>query len=68
MNAVLSGLKNETAQRWTRITRTAVNLAGLVNGFTWVDGTCDWKVDGVLEAKVRSWRDKDHHERDQEDI
>ena len=34
----------------------------------WVDRTCDWKVDGVLEAKVRSWRDKDRHERDQEDI
>ena len=63
-----SELKSETAQRWTRITRTAVNLAGLVDGFTWVEGTRDWKVDGVLEAKVRSWRDEDRHEREQEDI
>ncbi|KAF8445064.1 hypothetical protein L210DRAFT_532221 [Boletus edulis BED1] len=29
-------LKNDTARRWIRITRTAVNLAGLVDGFTWV--------------------------------
>ena len=61
-------LKSETAQRWTRITRTAVNLAGLVDGFTWVQGTRQWKVDGVLEAKVRRWRDEDRHEREQEEI
>jgi protein SMG6 len=63
-----SELKNETAQRWTRITRTAVNLAGLVDGFTWVEGTRDWKVDGVLEAKVSSWRDEDRHDREEEDV
>ena len=48
-----SEIKNETTQPWTMIARTAVNLAGLVDGFTWVEGTCDWKVDGVLDAKVR---------------
>ena len=63
-----SELKNETAQRWTRITRTAVNLAGLVDGLTWVEGTRGWKVDGVLEAKVRRWRDEDRHEREQDEI
>lgn len=60
--------KDETVQRWTRITRSAVNLAGLVDGFTWVEGTREWKVDGVLEAKVRRWRDADRHEREQEEI
>lgn len=63
-----SGLKNETMQRWTRIARTAVNLTGLVDGFTWVEGTREWKVDGILEAKVRRWRDEDRHEREQEEI
>ncbi|KAF8136966.1 hypothetical protein EV363DRAFT_644473 [Boletus edulis] len=47
-------LKNDTARRWIRIMRTAVNLAGLVDGFTWVEGMCEWKVDGALEAKGRS--------------
>ncbi|KAF8448043.1 hypothetical protein L210DRAFT_3441767 [Boletus edulis BED1] len=61
-------LKNDTARRWIRITRTAVNLAGLVDGFTWVEGTREWKVDGALEAKVRKWRDEDRHEREQEEI
>ncbi|KAF8142152.1 hypothetical protein EV363DRAFT_1097922, partial [Boletus edulis] len=32
-------LKNDAARRWIRITRTAVNLVGLVDGFTWVEGT-----------------------------
>ncbi|KAG6375797.1 hypothetical protein JVT61DRAFT_2651 [Boletus reticuloceps] len=44
-------LKNEPERRWIRITRTAVNLAGLIDGFTWVEGTREWKVDGTLEAK-----------------
>ena len=61
-------LKNETARRWTRIARTAVNLAGLVDGFTWVEGARKWKVDGLLEAKVRRWREEDRHEREQDDI
>lgn len=61
-------LKSETARRWTRIARTAVNLAALVDGFTWVEGTREWKVDGVLVAKVRRWRDEDRHEREQEEI
>ncbi|KAF8447784.1 hypothetical protein L210DRAFT_3641670 [Boletus edulis BED1] len=61
-------LKHETARRWIRITRTAVNLAGLVDGFAWVEGTREWKVDGALEAKVRKWRDEDCHEREQEEI
>ncbi|KAG6374236.1 hypothetical protein JVT61DRAFT_4245 [Boletus reticuloceps] len=58
-------LKNETARRWIRITCTAVNLAGLVDGFTWVEGTREWKVDGALETKVRKWRDEDCHEREE---
>ncbi|KAF8119990.1 hypothetical protein EV363DRAFT_1377288 [Boletus edulis] len=61
-------LKNDAARRWIRITRTAVNLVGLVDGFTWVEETREWKVDGALEAKVRKWRDEDRHEREQEEI
>ena len=61
-------LKNETGRRWTRITRSAVNLAGLVDGFTWVEGTREWKVDGILEAKVHRWRDEDRREREQEEL
>ena len=61
-----SGLGNETARRWTGIMCTAVNLAGFVDSFTWVEGICNRKVDSVLEAKVHSWRDKDHHECEQQ--
>ncbi|KIJ69496.1 hypothetical protein HYDPIDRAFT_79483 [Hydnomerulius pinastri MD-312] len=59
--------KNVTAKRWTRIVRCAVNLAGLVDGFTWVEGTREWKVEGALEAKVRRWREEDRHEREEEE-
>ncbi|KAF8132829.1 hypothetical protein EV363DRAFT_1397750 [Boletus edulis] len=54
-----SELNKETARRWTRIARAAVNLAGLVDSFTWMEGTREWKVDG---------RDEDRHEREQEEI
>ncbi|KAF9232140.1 hypothetical protein BU15DRAFT_81571 [Melanogaster broomeanus] len=60
-------VKHETTRRWTRIVRCAVNLAGMVDGFTWVEGTREWKVEGALEAKVRRWRDEDRHEREEEE-
>ncbi|KAG9318400.1 hypothetical protein JVU11DRAFT_491 [Chiua virens] len=60
--------KDETTRRWTRIVRSAVNLATLVDGFAWVEGTREWKVNGSLEAKVRRWRDEDRYEREQEEL
>ncbi|KAF9228014.1 hypothetical protein BS17DRAFT_747074 [Gyrodon lividus] len=59
--------KNENTRRWIRIVRCGVNLAGLVDGFTWVEGTREWKVGGALEAKVRTWKDEDRHEREEEE-
>jgi protein SMG6 len=59
--------KSENTRRWTRIVRCAVNLAGLVDGFTWVEGTREWNVGGALEAKVRRWRDEDLHAREEEE-
>ncbi|KAF8841181.1 hypothetical protein BDN67DRAFT_928908 [Paxillus ammoniavirescens] len=59
--------KSENTRRWTRIVRCAVNLAGLVDGFTWVEGTREWNVGGALEAKVRRWRDEDRHAREEEE-
>ncbi|KAL4074508.1 hypothetical protein V8B97DRAFT_2092695 [Scleroderma yunnanense] len=56
-----------TTKRWTRLTRCAVGLAQNVDGFTWVEGTREWKIGGALEAKVKRWRQEDHREREEEE-
>ncbi|KAG0705195.1 hypothetical protein DFH29DRAFT_908006, partial [Suillus ampliporus] len=59
--------RGETSKRWTRLVRCAVCLSAAVDGFTWVEGTRDWRVEGVLEAKVARWLEEDRHEREEEE-
>ncbi|KAG6333998.1 hypothetical protein ID866_5081 [Astraeus odoratus] len=54
-------------KRWTRLTRCAVALGNMVDGFTWMEGTRQWKIEGTLEAKVKRWREEDRHEREEEE-
>lgn len=42
----------ETSKRWSRLVRCAISLSTVVDGLTWVEGTREWRVEGVLEAKV----------------
>lgn len=60
-------LRGETSKRWSRLVRCAVSLSAVVDGFTWVEGTREWRVEGVLEAKVTRWLDEDRHEREEEE-
>lgn len=53
--------------RWVRIVRSAVGIAGIVNGFEWVAGTRDWKVTGRLAEKVQRWQEQDRVEREEEE-
>jgi protein SMG6 len=58
----------ETSKRWNRLVRCAVSLSTVVDGFTCqVEGTCEWRVEGVLEAKVMRWLGEDRHEREEEE-
>jgi len=57
----------ETSKRWIRIVRSAVSLSTAVDGFTWVEGTREWRVEGTLEAKVRRWHEEDRLEREEEE-
>ncbi|KAG6844489.1 hypothetical protein H0H87_006563 [Tephrocybe sp. NHM501043] len=54
-------------KRWVRIVRSAVNIAGMVDGFTWVEGTREWRVEGRLEEKVHQWREQDRVEQEEEE-
>lgn len=58
---------NTLGKRWTRIVRCAVDIAGAVEGFTWVAGTRDWKVEGALAEKVQMWKEEDALEREREE-
>jgi len=57
----------ETSKRWTRIVRSAICLSNAVDGFIWVEGTREWRVEGTLEAKVRRWHEEDRLEREAEE-
>ncbi|KAG1756261.1 uncharacterized protein EDB91DRAFT_1091560 [Suillus paluster] len=59
--------RGETSKRWSRLVRCAVCLSAAVDGFTWVEGTREWRVEGVLEAKVTRWLEEDRHEREEEE-
>ncbi|KXN82534.1 Telomerase-binding protein EST1A [Leucoagaricus sp. SymC.cos] len=60
-------LKETTVKRWARIVRSAVDIAGAVPGFTWVEGTREWRVEGKLAEKVAAWREMERMEREEEE-
>ncbi|KAJ7767635.1 hypothetical protein B0H16DRAFT_1520260 [Mycena metata] len=45
---------DERSKRWVRIVRSAVEIADVVDGFSWVEGTREWRVEGVLARKPES--------------
>jgi hypothetical protein len=61
------GSGGETGKGWTRIVRCAVSIAQTVNGFRWIEGTRDWRIEGVLEHKVRRWKEEAMMEREAEE-
>ncbi|KIY51103.1 hypothetical protein FISHEDRAFT_57210 [Fistulina hepatica ATCC 64428] len=61
------GHNSELRARWTRTARCAVDLSKCVSGFTWVEGTHDWRVEGALARKVEIWREEDRIAREEEE-
>ncbi|KAJ6513896.1 hypothetical protein C8R47DRAFT_1092306 [Mycena vitilis] len=57
--AAKSAGDGEIARRWVRIVRCAVGIADVVDGFTWVEGTRQWRVEGALAKKAEDWREQD---------
>ncbi|KAJ8463961.1 hypothetical protein ONZ45_g17401 [Pleurotus djamor] len=53
--------------RWTRIIRCAVGIASAVRGFTWIEGSREWHIEGLLAEKVRRWEELDRIEREEEE-
>ncbi|KAF8162971.1 hypothetical protein B0H34DRAFT_744517 [Crassisporium funariophilum] len=58
---------SDLIRRWVRIIRCGVNIAGTVDGLTWVDGTREWRVEGKLAEKVRRWKEEDETKREEEE-
>ncbi|RDB24144.1 hypothetical protein Hypma_008825 [Hypsizygus marmoreus] len=54
-------------KRWVRIVRSAVVISTMVDGFTWVEGTREWRVEGKLAEKVKDWKEQDRVEQEMED-
>jgi protein SMG6 len=58
---------DEGVRRWVRIFRSAVGIASVVDGFTWVEETGEWRIEGMLEQKAKQWREEDRLEREAEE-
>ncbi|CCM02870.1 uncharacterized protein FIBRA_04983 [Fibroporia radiculosa] len=63
---------NELAKRWVRVARAGLKIAKHVHGFEYVppaneEGRGQWKVEGVLAAKVARWREEERREREEEE-
>ncbi len=54
-------------KRWVRIVRCGVEIAGAVDGFSWTEGTRQWRVEGALAQKVQTWREEDTIEKEKEE-
>ncbi|KAF9050675.1 hypothetical protein BDZ89DRAFT_1057118 [Hymenopellis radicata] len=54
-------------KRWVRLVRCGVEIASAVDGFSWAEGTRQWKVEGALAQKVRTWREEDAIEKEKEE-
>ena len=54
-------------KRWTRIVRCAVGIAQAIDGFRWVKGTRDWRIEGTLERKVQMWKEEARTEQEAEE-
>jgi hypothetical protein len=65
--ASTGGSGGETVKRWTRIVRCAVGIAQAVDGFRWVEGTRDWRIEGALERKVHRWKEEARIEQEVEE-
>ncbi|KAF8964027.1 hypothetical protein BDZ97DRAFT_1904591 [Flammula alnicola] len=50
-NKSSSSSSSDLIRRWVRIARCGVNVAGTVDGFSWTDGTREWRVEGKLAEK-----------------
>jgi protein SMG6 len=62
-----SGSGDVVKKRWVRIVRSGVGIFNVVDGFTWVEGTREWKVEGKLAEKVRKWQELDRIEEEEEE-
>jgi hypothetical protein len=56
--AFIGSFGGETGERWTRVVRCAIGIAQTVDGFRWVQGTRDWRIEGALEHKVQRWKEE----------
>jgi hypothetical protein len=54
-------------KKWTRIVRCAAGIAQAVDGFRWVEGTRDWRIEGALERKVHRWKEEARIEQEVEE-
>ncbi|KII88741.1 hypothetical protein PLICRDRAFT_176290 [Plicaturopsis crispa FD-325 SS-3] len=64
--AASSGTGKVNGKRWVRIVRSAVGISDAIDGFNWHKGR-DWRVEGVLENKVRQWKEEERVEREEDE-
>lgn len=57
----------ESAKQWARTVRCAVSISQVVDGFQWVEGTRDLRIDGALERKVLRWKEEARLEQEAEE-
>ncbi len=62
-----SGVRCELVRRWVRVVWCAVSISDTVEGFGWVEGSREWRVEGALKEKVQEWREAEREERGEEE-
>jgi len=58
---------SEKSRRWIRIFRSAIGIAGVVKGFTFLEDTRKWSIEGTLLEKVERWKEEEMMKREAEE-
>jgi len=48
----LSESDERLKKHWVRVLRCAAGIASAVDGFRWVQGTREWRIEGVLVNRI----------------
>jgi protein SMG6 len=48
-------IMSQGERRWVRVLRCGIGITEVVDGFSWINGTKIWKIEGKLVEKVRTW-------------
>lgn len=59
--------EDKLRKRWIRIIRCVVGVSEAIDGFRWIEGSREWRIEGALEERVERWAEEDRVQEEAEE-